>query len=182
MLDLSSWTVEVGALTSLYTVGLLPLTGPTSSWVGFCTQPTAVCAAILISPGPGGDILRGLPKSFHSRTRVNAFAGASRDMFRTLHLNPPHAHAWPAAAPHRTRLPVSRIGARAPLTAQGTDIGAKSGSAAAHDCSEPPPGTTEAAFDRSEEHTSELQSLMRISYAVFCLKNKQPQRRKTRLN
>src|SRR3546814_4956896 len=26
--------------------------------------------------------------------------------------------------------------------------------------------------DRSEEHTSELQSLMRISYAVFCLKNK----------
>src|SRR3546814_6028941 len=26
--------------------------------------------------------------------------------------------------------------------------------------------------DRSEEHTSELQSLMRISYAVFCLQNK----------
>src|SRR3546814_2126763 len=31
----------------------------------------------------------------------------------------------------------------------------------------------EAEFDdRSEEHTSELQSLMRISYAVFCLKKK----------
>src|SRR3546814_15046814 len=29
-----------------------------------------------------------------------------------------------------------------------------------------------AACDRSEEHTSELQSLMRISYAVFCLKKK----------
>src|SRR3546814_5226288 len=28
---------------------------------------------------------------------------------------------------------------------------------------------------RSEEHTSELQSLMRISYAVFCLKKKQPE-------
>src|SRR3546814_2702690 len=28
------------------------------------------------------------------------------------------------------------------------------------------------AWDRSEEHTSELQSLMRISYAVFCLKKK----------
>src|SRR3546814_2120785 len=27
-------------------------------------------------------------------------------------------------------------------------------------------------WDRSEEHTSELQSLMRISYAVFCLKKK----------
>src|SRR3546814_7916184 len=31
------------------------------------------------------------------------------------------------------------------------------------------PSTT-FAIDRSEEHTSELQSLMRISYAVFCLK------------
>src|SRR3546814_5398464 len=28
---------------------------------------------------------------------------------------------------------------------------------------------------RSDEHTSELQSLMRISYAVFCLKQKKPQ-------
>src|SRR3546814_1940233 len=28
------------------------------------------------------------------------------------------------------------------------------------------------AYARSEEHTSELQSLMRISYAVFCLKKK----------
>src|SRR3546814_8658310 len=31
---------------------------------------------------------------------------------------------------------------------------------------------------RSEEHTSELQSLMRISYAVFCLKKKQKQTNK----
>src|SRR3546814_1303607 len=31
-----------------------------------------------------------------------------------------------------------------------------------------------AASGRSEEHTSELQSLMRISYAVFCLKKKKP--------
>src|SRR3546814_10895667 len=29
-----------------------------------------------------------------------------------------------------------------------------------------------SAVERSEEHTSELQSLMRISYAVFCLKQK----------
>src|SRR3546814_5254894 len=32
--------------------------------------------------------------------------------------------------------------------------------------------TRAARRDRSEEHTSELQSLMRISYAVFCLKKK----------
>src|SRR3546814_9420455 len=31
---------------------------------------------------------------------------------------------------------------------------------------------TDRALARSEEHTSELQSLMRISYAVFCLKKK----------
>src|SRR3546814_1407936 len=35
-----------------------------------------------------------------------------------------------------------------------------------------PQGTALHVSDRSEEHTSELQSLMRISYAVFCLKKK----------
>src|SRR3546814_2401533 len=35
-----------------------------------------------------------------------------------------------------------------------------------------PPEQCRALHDRSEEHTSELQSLMRISYAVFCLKKK----------
>src|SRR3546814_4760266 len=34
------------------------------------------------------------------------------------------------------------------------------------------PAFGRAAEQRSEEHTSELQSLMRISYAVFCLKKK----------
>src|SRR3546814_3511785 len=35
---------------------------------------------------------------------------------------------------------------------------------------------------RSEEHTSELQSLMRISYAVFCLKKKKKSRTNTTRN
>src|SRR3546814_2147427 len=47
-------------------------------------------------------------------------------------------------------------------------------------CSRPPPTSSlswstaapRRASMRSEEHTSELQSLMRISYAVFCLKKK----------
>src|SRR3546814_7176938 len=34
------------------------------------------------------------------------------------------------------------------------------------------PKSTTSNSQRSEEHTSELQSLMRISYAVFCLKKK----------
>src|SRR3546814_1673237 len=33
-------------------------------------------------------------------------------------------------------------------------------------------GAVQGDLQRSEEHTSELQSLMRISYAVFCLKKK----------
>src|SRR3546814_5791008 len=37
----------------------------------------------------------------------------------------------------------------------------------------------ELAADRSEEHTSELQSLMRISYAVFCLKKKKKENKQT---
>src|SRR3546814_1398388 len=37
-------------------------------------------------------------------------------------------------------------------------------------------GTRLLGVQRSEEHTSELQSLMRISYAVFCLKTKKQHR------
>src|SRR3546814_10050046 len=51
--------------------------------------------------------------------------------------------------------------------------------------STPPPEAANAnanrlpAWGRSEEHTSELQSLMRISYAVFCLKKKKKQKEVT---
>src|SRR3546814_7151161 len=40
-------------------------------------------------------------------------------------------------------------------------------------------GSKKALEFRSEEHTSELQSLMRTSYAVFCLHNKTKDKRKT---
>src|SRR3546814_7886544 len=42
-----------------------------------------------------------------------------------------------------------------------------------------PEQAVQALHDRSEEHTSELQSLMRISYAVFCLKKKKKQQNRT---
>src|SRR3546814_1230287 len=42
----------------------------------------------------------------------------------------------------------------------------------------PAGGAVQKAEQRSEEHTSELQSLMRISYAVFCLKKKTQQTEK----
>src|SRR3546814_4793018 len=47
-----------------------------------------------------------------------------------------------------------------------TSYGAPAGRADARDVA------FDAGLRRSEEHTSELQSLMRISYAVFCLKKK----------
>src|SRR3546814_8250309 len=61
-------------------------------------------------------------------------------------------HGLVAAAHHRQH---AVLGARLPAGHRGID-------------------EADALFltDRSEEHTSELQSLMRISYAVFCLKKK----------
>src|SRR3546814_5390850 len=44
-----------------------------------------------------------------------------------------------------------------------------------------PQVTVQESYDRSEEHTSELQSLMRISYAVFCLKKKKNKKKKTKI-
>src|SRR3546814_6896258 len=41
------------------------------------------------------------------------------------------------------------------------------------------PMTDTSRLSRSEEHTSELQSLMRISYAVFCLKKKKKKTEKS---
>src|SRR3546814_10473634 len=41
------------------------------------------------------------------------------------------------------------------------------------------PALDTTQFIRSEEHTSELQSLMRISYAVFCLKKKKTKKNNT---
>src|SRR3546814_9751555 len=42
-----------------------------------------------------------------------------------------------------------------------------------------PESISPISLDRSEEHTSELQSLMRISYAVFCLTKKKHTYKKT---
>src|SRR3546814_9054690 len=54
----------------------------------------------------------------------------------------------------------------------GVRAGADDAHAAGQDIEELRNLVEAAAAERSEEHTSELQSLMRISYAVFCLKHK----------
>src|SRR3546814_2428148 len=72
------------------------------------------------------------------------------------------------AQPHRQRAqpPDARAGGAAGPAAAGAKVARR----------RPDPGRAAAAgadrAARSEEHTSELQSLMRISYAVFCLKKK----------
>src|SRR3546814_6363832 len=66
-------------------------------------------------------------------------------------------------APRPTTLataPINRIGQARDLAGPDTRIGVA------------PNNDTLYSLARSEEHTSELQSLMRISYAVFCLKKK----------
>src|SRR3546814_9426393 len=86
-------------------------------------------------------------------------------------------------------LPITRAGRRRPLRCPGSAPAADRSSppAGARPRSVPAPGTPACppptaarrrATARSEEHTSELQSLMRISYAVFCLKKKKEQIKK----
>src|SRR3546814_5245761 len=60
----------------------------------------------------------------------------------------------------RVRSPARRIGRQHRLDAIALDYDRRRAHAAAY------------CIERSEEHTSELQSLMRIAYAVFCLKKK----------
>src|SRR3546814_2613694 len=64
---------------------------------------------------------------------------------------------------------VERTGAGAAAVAEAQHLEARLQRRVARD-----PGVA-AERQRSEEHTSELQSLMRISYAVFCLKKKKNQ-------
>src|SRR3546814_10092735 len=72
---------------------------------------------------------------------------------------PPRSTRTDTLFPYTTlfRSPLPRAGGRARAGSRGAGTGARRRAA-------------RASASRSEEHTSELQSLMRISYAVFCLK------------
>src|SRR3546814_6455928 len=61
------------------------------------------------------------------------------------------------------------------LRAQGRDLRIRDRSRGAFPWRARRPAGADGQPARSEEHTSELQSLMRISYAVFCLKKKNHQ-------
>src|SRR3546814_2504496 len=116
-----------------------------------------VCSSDLLrAPGSRADHrLAAQPRRPWSFWGLPGAAGRSR----------PHLPAAPGArAPHRLRREDQpRAGGQRPAQRRGLEGRAGERLAAA---AEQPGG-------RSEEHTSELQSLMRISYAVFCLKTKQ---------
>src|SRR3546814_7303655 len=84
------------------------------------------------------------------------------------------AHGFLGGAQQRARLVPALLVLRLRLavsdqTGAGLDV---HGAVLHHRRAQRDAGVHRAAGARSEEHTSELQSLMRISYAVFCLKKK----------
>src|SRR3546814_5546829 len=100
---------------------------------------------------------------------------------------PPRSTRTDTLFPYTTLFRSLHAGRQAigPAQRQRIDIGARTGGNAGYApaASHNPQGTVDtrryrflrtrqACAGRSEEHTSELQSLMRISYAVFCLKKK----------
>src|SRR3546814_3022694 len=83
----------------------------------------------------------------------------------TVTVMPRNASPWAASRPSR---PPPMTTAAPPLAAAASILSTSSRS-----LNVTTPGR------RSEEHTSELQSLMRISYAVFCLKKKKQHKQRT---
>src|SRR3546814_8913631 len=96
--------------------------------------------------------------------------------YTTLFRSAAQKAAWAAARDTGSLAPPANI-LNAP-TKLMKDLGYGAGYSYDHDAPEGfsgdnyRPAEMEPATFRSEEHTSELQSLMRISYAVFCLKKK----------
>src|SRR3546814_2745293 len=89
-------------------------------------------------------------------------------LFRSAQDKPPH-HSRPGAVPP-------------PCVAGAPTLAFELSRAAFHRGVEHQSFFGPALWPRSEEHTSELQSLMRISYAVFCLKKKTNNRAKSMYN
>src|SRR3546814_5535122 len=91
--------------------------------------------------------------------RSQAGAVSGRCLASVAHTAGHHAHAGPVCSARTRYRPHARnAGGHYPAT--GPDLATDRATAVA---------------GRSEEHTSELQSLMRISYAVFCLNKKNTQ-------
>src|SRR3546814_9502174 len=132
-------------------------------------------------------MIRGPPRS----TRTDTLFPYTT-LFRSARVGLPSKSARLGVSVVRGRLPGSREDGN-PSVSQNIwprELSWKpSAGTVGEDCSQPPDGVAEtmlpqrsmiSRWTRSEEHTSELQSLMRISYAVFCLKKKKKISTRTR--
>src|SRR3546814_7127716 len=101
----------------------------------------------------GRDVRQYLRGGLDLRARIDFLGGIER----AIDQRPPHRHQ---GAQHREIVDLLRelLGADQPRARSGELREIR--------------GAAQLLHPRSEEHTSELQSLMRISYAVFCLKKK----------
>src|SRR3546814_7248934 len=97
----------------------------------------------------------------------------TRHIFVDADACPVKEEVYKVAFRHEVRVSiVSNMMMRVPVHPLVTRIVVGSGFDAADDWIAERASSTAVVITRSEEHTSELQSLMRISYAVFCLKQK----------
>src|SRR3546814_3620100 len=109
---------------------------------------------------PYTTLFRSLPQTGHAAADAQR-AQTPRDCLFSAPAAAPPDRYWP----WHDRLPDRRSVASGTLARRGCPC--------RRIAAAPEPGPAFAGADgRSEEHTSELQSLMRISYAVFCLKKK----------
>src|SRR3546814_7515671 len=116
-----------------------------SDWSSDVCSSDLVC---LLLHGPVHPCLQGNRASFKSDARQPTMPPAAALSPPAATLQPPHPTVAPRVAcptPHRSPHP-------------------------GRWCGHPPRAFRAVPGYRSEEHTSELKSLMRISYAVFCLK------------
>src|SRR3546814_8593591 len=91
----------------------------------------------------------------------------------------PYTTLFRANEPRYLKLPDIMKAKKKPLDAVTfADLGVTPGAGFKVTKTAPPPTRSKGVMVRSEEHTSELQSLMRISYAVFCLKKKKHNKNK----
>src|SRR3546814_5581642 len=115
------------------------------------------------------DVLHQTAEVVAAGGRLGGAARCRRGLRRRLVL-----HYQPVAAPAVAVVKRARLDGAAIAAGAWAKLGLAefSKAVAGQRCGIAAGGLHEGPVDRSEEHTSELQPLMRISYAVFCLKKK----------
>src|SRR3546814_2884690 len=143
-------------------------------FICFCKQKTAYDMRISdwSSDVCSSDLLVWPVLDLHPGLRIPCAAGAG-GVRRRYGAVPRAHHQDPVGRDDRDLLHQPRAGAADPRLARLRGPGSAAAAVPDAGCADQRRAAVRVRKTvRSEEHTSELQSLMRISYAVFCLKNK----------